>query len=253
MKAGKKMDALFFILICLGTLSGFIGTLAGGGGLITLPAMMLIGVPIQMGIATNKFATAFGALTSVSYLFKSKTLEIKTILLNLFLGIFGGVCGALVTTSISEKTMNVIAMILLAFALFVTLRSKKWVSQVEGVSDSASFKSNIILFFIGLYDGGFGPGSTTFGIIHFMGRNFNYVKAVQLTRVVILGSCVGAFIVFYQTGFVEWHYAIGMAIGSAIGSQLGMAALPHVPLKVAKSLLLTILFLLIGQLVFKMV
>ncbi|WP_108670656.1 sulfite exporter TauE/SafE family protein [Peribacillus acanthi] len=247
------MDTIIFILIGLGTLSGFIGTLAGGGGLITLPAMLLMGVPIQMGIATNKFATAFGALTSVSYLFKSKTLDIQTIILNLFLGVLGGVCGALITTSISEKTMNVIAMILLAFALFVTLKSKKWVSQVEAISNSTSLKSKIILFFISLYDGGFGPGSTTFGIIHFMGRNFNYVKAVQLTRVVILGSCVGAFIVFYQTGFVEWHYAIGMAIGSAIGSQLGMAALPHIPLKVAKSLLITILCLLIGQLMFKMV
>jgi uncharacterized protein len=67
-----------------------------------------------------------------------------------------------------------------------------------------------------------------------MNGNNTYMKAIQLTRVLIPGSCLGAFIVFYQTGFVQWHYAIAMAISSAVGSQIGLLALPKVPLEFAK-------------------
>lgn len=249
----STLDTLFFTLMGIGMISSFVGTLAGGAGLITLPAMMLVGVPIHIGIATNKFSSGIAALTSVSYLLKNKYLDGKTICINVSVALLGGVCGALITASMSEKSMNVIALILLVFALMVTLRSKKWVSSVEGSSNNTSIASRIIPFFIAAYDGGFGPGSSTFGIIHYISQNHTYMKAVHLTRALILGSCLGAFVVFYQTGFVQWHNAIAMAIGSAIGSQIGLLALPRIPFRYAKSLLITIIFLLIGQVLYKFI
>ncbi|WP_449621077.1 sulfite exporter TauE/SafE family protein [Robertmurraya sp. Marseille-Q9965] len=246
------MDSLFFILLAIGIVSAFIGTLAGGGGLITLPAMMLVGVPIQMGIAANKFSSGIAALTSVFYLLKNRHLTIKLIIINFCVAISGGIIGALITTHISEQTMNILAFIILIFALFITLKNKDWVSSTEGIVKENTLKSKYNPFLIAAYDGGFGPGSSTFGIIHYFNQKHTYIKAVQLTRVLILGSCCRAFIIFYSTGFVQWKYAIAMAIGSAVGSQIGLLALPRVPLKIAKSLLITILFLLIGQVVFKL-
>lgn len=249
------MDTIFFILLAIGIFSSFVGTLAGGGGLITLPAMMLIGIPIQVGIATNKFSSGIAAFTSVSYLLKNKHLTAKMIAINVLIAFLGGICGALITSSLSEKTMNLIALVLLAFALFVTFKNNNWVSTVEvkPIQSSNSLSSRIISFFIAVYDGGFGPGSSTFAIIHYMEKSNTYVKSVQLTRVLILGSAIGAFIVFYLTGFVQWHYAIALAIGSTLGSQIGLIALPHIPLKLAKSLLITIILLLIGEMVYKIV
>ncbi|WP_416826613.1 sulfite exporter TauE/SafE family protein [Ectobacillus polymachus] len=243
------MDTLFFTLLGIGIVSAFIGTLAGGGGLITLPAMMLVGVPIQIGIATNKFSSGVAALTSIFYLLKNKQLRMKTIIVNVCIAFTGGICGALITSHITEQTMNIVALILLIFAFIVTLKNKQWVSSALGQAKTSTIVSNAVPFFIAAYDGGFGPGSSTFGILHYMNQKNTYMKAVQLTRVLIFGSCCGAFIVFYQTGFVQWNYAIAMAVGSAIGSQIGLLALPRVPLRVAKSLLITIIFLLIGQVV----
>lgn len=245
------MNTLFFALLAIGSVSAFIGTLAGGGGLITLPAMMLVGVPIQIGIATNKFSSGIAALTSISYLLKNKHLGLKIIIMNICIAFAGGICGALITSRIKEQTMNVMALILLILALIITLKNKQWASAVEEKAKVTRIVDKIMLFFIAAYDGGFGPGSSTFGILHYLNQRNTYIKAVQLTRVLIFGSCCGAFIVFYQTGFVQWNYAIAMAIGSAIGSQIGLMALPRVPLKVAKFLLISILFLLIGQVVFK--
>jgi uncharacterized protein len=249
------LDTIFFILLAIGIFSSFVGTLAGGGGLITLPAMMLIGIPIQIGIATNKFSSGIAALTSVSYLLKNKHLTAKMIAINVLIAFLGGICGALITSSLSEKTMNMIALLLLAFALFITFKNNNWVTTVDknSIQDSNSLSSRIISFFIAVYDGGFGPGSSTFGIIHYMEKGHTYVKSVQLTRVLILGSAIGAFIVFYLTGFVQWQYAIALAIGSTLGSQIGLIALPHIPLKLAKSLLITIILLLIGEMVYKIV
>lgn len=171
--------------------------------------------------------------------------------MNVCIAFAGGISGTLITSHITEQTMNIIALILLIFALLITLKNKQWVSSAEGKSKDIRIVHNVMPFFIAAYDGGFGPGSSTFGILHYMNQKNSYIKAVQLTRVLIFGSCSGAFIVFYQTGFVQWNYAIAMAIGSAIGSQIGLIALPRIPLKVAKSLLVTIIFLLIAQVVFK--
>jgi uncharacterized protein len=247
------LDTIFWILLAIGIFSSFVGTLAGGGGLITLPAMMLIGIPIQVGIATNKFSSGIAALTSVTYLLRNKHLSVKNILINVLVAFCGGICGAIITASLTERTMNFIALILLAFALFITFKNNNWVSTVntKAIDRTNSIASRIITFFIAVYDGGFGPGSSTFGIIHFMENNNTYVKSVQLTRVLILGSAAGAFIIFYITGYVQWTYAIALAIGSTIGSQIGLVALPHIPLKVAKTLLISIIVLLIGEMVLK--
>ena len=244
---------MFFLLVFLGIFSSFIGTLAGGGGLITLPAMMLFGIPIHNGIATNKFSSGIAALTSVTYLLRNRQIKLKVMILYVTIAFLGGVSGALITTRISDKNMNVIALILLFMAFVIMIKNKKWISKKEENIDLDHKTSFVIPYFVALYDGGFGPGSSTFGILLFLGKTQSYLKAVQLTRVLILGSCFGAFLVFYQTGFIQWHYAIAMAIGSAIGSQIGLIALPHIPLKVARNLLIMILVLLMGEVLFNIV
>jgi uncharacterized membrane protein YfcA len=241
----------FLLLVGLGMISAFIGTLAGGGGIITLPAMMLVGIPIQVGIATNKFSSGVASFTSVIYLLKNKIFTIKGLIAIILSAFVGGIIGAIVTTSVSEQTMNITALLLLVFALLVTMRNKKWVAEAKEAAAKSTPLSKIIPFLIAIYDGGFGPGSSTFGIIHFMREQYSYVKSAQLSRVLNFGSCAGAFIIFYQTGYVDWHYAIALAIGSALGTQMGLVALPKIPLKMARTLLITIIFMLIGQVVVK--
>lgn len=107
--------------------------------------------------------------------------------------------------------------------------------------------STILSLLIGVYDGGFGPGSTTFSILYFLKSGYTYVKATQMSRVFNFGSCLGAFFVFYQSGFMQWEYAIALATGSIIGTQLALRIVAKIPLKFAKWLLIGILIVLIGQ------
>lgn len=249
---GLFYTKLSMTLVGIGIIAAFIGTLAGGGGLITIPAMMLVGIPIQTSIATNKFSSGIAALSSIFYLLYHQELRLTSILKYVAVAIVGGICGALLTVSMSEKTMNIIACTLLIFALFVTLKNKEWTVT----SEENDTKHNNRLwqpFLIAAYDGGFGPGSSTFSILHYLRYHYSYIKAVQLTRVLIFGSCSGAFLVFYQTGFIQWHYAIAMAVGSIIGSQLGLLVLPKIPIKAAKILLIVIISLLLIQVAIKII
>jgi len=249
---GLFYTKLSMTLVCIGIFAAFIGTLAGGGGLITIPAMMLVGIPIQTSIATNKFSSGIAALSSIFYLLYHEELRLASIIKYVAVAIAGGICGALLTVSMSEKAMNIIACTLLIFALFVTLKNKEWTVT----SEENDTKHNNRLwqpFLIAAYDGGFGPGSSTFSILHYLRYHYSYIKAVQLTRVLIFGSCSGAFLVFYQTGFIQWEYAIAMAVGSIIGSQLGLLVLPKIPIKAAKILLIVIISLLLIQVTIKII
>lgn len=251
----SPLNHQLMILFFIGIVSSFVGTLAGGAGLITIPAMMLTGISIQTSIAINKFSSGIAAFSSVFYLIHMKQLRIKTIIQNLFVAFLGGVGGALITTHLSEKTMNTIAFILLFLALMVTIKNKGWIEAAQGGQNETVKNrwTSLILFSIAAYDGGFGPGSSTLSILYYMKNQQTYLKAVQLTRVLIFGSCTGAFIIFYQTGFLQWPYAIVMAFGSIIGSQIGLFVVPKVPLKLARSLLITIMCFLITQMVYKII
>lgn len=225
----------------IGIISSFLGTLVGGGALITLPALLLLGVPVHASIASNKLSAGLGALSGVSYVWRTKQLAPKDIFTYLALALAGGIAGAAVTSSIDEAAMQVAAIVLLLGALIVTFMNRHlWAAEQTDEPAPPSWKSRLAIVLIALYDGGFGPGSTTFGILHFMRSRWSYAKAAQMTRVVILGSNIGGFLVFYGAGYIDWAFALSLGAGSMIGSQLGMRALPKVPLKLARAMLTTV-------------
>jgi hypothetical protein len=237
-------------VLLVGVISSFIGTLVGGGALISLPTLMLLGIPVQVSIASNKLASVMGAFTSVTYLWKGKLLPMASILSYIGVALIGGVTGGLITASVDEPTMKKVAVGLMVFALLFTIFSRNGWKGNEDTPPKTSFpplKSVLWSYLIALYDGGFGPGSTTFGILHFIQSGRAYAKAVQLTRVLIFGSNLGGFLVFFSKGFVDWNFAIPLGVGCMIGSQLGLLALPRVPLKVARNLIMVVMVVLIGQ------
>lgn len=246
-----ELQLELIILAFIGIFASILGTIVGGAGLVTLPAMMLFGIPVHTGIATNKFSTAIGSITSVFYLLRKGDITLREVSVYLISSLLGGLSGALITTRIPEDTMNGLALILLIFVFFLSLKNKNWTTTTSTSQVQKNWKTYTLPYFIGVYDGSFGPGATTFGIIHYLKQNLSYIKAVQYARALILGSSVGAFLVFVQTSYFDWRYAIAMAIGSMIGSQIGVYLLPCIPLRLAKFLLTSILLIIIAEVTMK--
>lgn len=88
-----QMPNQFLLITIIGIIASFIGTLAGGAALITLPVMMLMGIPVQTSIATNKFSSGLVAFSSVMYLLRHKSLSMKMVLLHVLIAFTGDYAG----------------------------------------------------------------------------------------------------------------------------------------------------------------
>lgn len=247
------MDSLILLFI-LGIGAAVVGTLAGGGGIITLPMMIFLGIPIQTGIATNKFASGLGSFSSLIYTLKKKDFNYSLIFQFIFVSFIGGGLGAFITSMLDEKVMNTVALILLSGSLWLTFVSQKWKKDSKDTSEiqQQTILDKSILTGIGVYDGGFGPGSSTFAILFFIKKGFTYINAVQLARVLNFGSCLSAFVIFYMTGHFQWEIALTMATASIIGNQVGLRFAEYIPMKLARILLMTVSILLIVQVSLKL-
>ncbi|MEB2301116.1 sulfite exporter TauE/SafE family protein [Lysinibacillus xylanilyticus] len=237
-----------FILFTIGLLASVIGVLFGAAGFILLPTMLLIGIPIHTTVAVNKFATGISALSNVvSFVIKGH-LSLKKFTSLMMIASFGGVFGAFIATRLSEQIMNIVACIFLIFSFFVVLCSNKF--MVKDTKETEEQPINkLIPFAISIYDGGFGPGSALMNVTYHLKKQYTYIKAVELTRIITFSSCTGAFLFYYFTGIVNWGIAIPVSIGSIVGSFLGLKIIPYIKIKWIQILLPIVFFLLIIQVV----
>lgn len=237
-----------FILFTIGLLAAIIGVLFGAAGFILMPSLLLVGIPIHTTVAVNKFATGISALSNVVSFVITGRLSFKKYFSFMIVSCLGGVLGALFAILLSERIMNVVACISLIFAFMMVLRSNKWI--VKDVKETEEQRINkLVPFAISMYDGGFGPGSALMNITYFLKKQHNYLKAVELTRMISLSSCTGAFLFYYFTGIVNWGIAIPVSLGSIAGSFLGLKIIPHIQTKWIQIILPIIFLFLIVQVV----
>lgn len=253
------MDALFaywlsfdgLMLLAIGIIASMVGSMFGAAGLVTLPAMLLVGIPIHTTVAVNKFATGISAFTNVLTFLLKKQITFKSIFPLILTAIAGGVLGAFLATRLTEQLMNIIACGLLIFALIIVITSKQFI--LNGAKHNNPQPTSLIApFIISIYDGGFGPGSASMSITYYLKKQHLYLKAVEYSRIIIFSSCFGAFWFYLWLGLMDWGVAIPIAIGSIIGSHLGLKLLPLMKMKWLQVILPIIFALLILQIIIEL-
>jgi uncharacterized protein len=234
---------LFFI----GLVANVLGTLAGGGGLISLPAMLLMGIPVHSAIGANKVSNTVSSLSSFIVIYKYKEVTVKEAFIIVPLCLGGGISGGLIASFLNENTMIVIAVVLLSFALVTSFLGS---SDFDGnQSLKVSKKSGISLFGIGLYDGVFGPGSGTLMMYVLSHLGISYIRAVGLARIAIFSSCFGAALTYIATGKIMWAVTIALLLGSVSGAQIGVRLARKLKKEYVKPLLRTVTIALLIQIV----
>ncbi|MGY3715028.1 sulfite exporter TauE/SafE family protein [Sutcliffiella cohnii] len=223
------MDSILWLLF-IGFIATFIGTLGGGGGLISLPAMLSLGVPIHAAIAANKFSNTFSSLSSFYTLWKKKEVDFPLAFSLVPFTVAGGITGAFLASQLQEKTLLTIALVLLIFSTFLNLLKeyiKKWRNRKKNL-----FRS--YYFFIGAFDGFFGPGQAILLMHSFLTAGYSYVTSIGLARFQTFASCIVSFSVYAYLGFFQPVLGILLAIGSFCGAQLAVKLAPtlsHLPWK----------------------
>lgn len=235
----------YIILFLIGICGTTLGTLAGGGGLVSLPAMLIIGLPVHSAIGANKVSNTVSSFSSFYHLYKRKEISLKESFWIIPVSIGGGITGGFIASKLSGDHMFIIAIILLIFAFITSFIGK---GQFTGEKTLKINKISVPgLYGIGIYDGLFGPGQGTLMLYLFGYMNIAYIRAVGYVRLATFSSCFGAAITYIATGKIIWPLTLVLLLGSLTGAQIGVRIAQRLKPKHVKPILRIVTVALIIQ------
>lgn len=205
-------------------LGGFIDAISGGGGLLTIPALLISGIPAHIALGTNKVSAFMGTSIALINFARSGLVLWRIVFYGIIFAIIGSWVGSLLALRIDQSILAKIIIILLPIGMVANfLPSKKNKSEDLPLS-GWKFWLNLILvcFSTGCYDGFFGPGTGTFFILGFHWvLGMDLLKASATTKALNLATNFGAGVNFIINGAVYWHLGLIMAVFLMIGNWAG--------------------------------
>jgi len=212
---------IILLLFSVAFVAGFVDTIAGGGGLLTIPALLYAGVPPAIALATNKLQGTFGSFTSSLYFIRKKMVNLQEMKLMIILSLVGSILGGILVLSLEPTILKKIIPILLIFMGLYFLLSPNVGSIDKEQRISLIAFSFIIAFTIGFYDGFLGPGTGSFFAVAFVGLlGYNLTKATANAKVLNFTSNIAALSFFILFGKIYWAIGLVMAIGQILGAFL---------------------------------
>jgi len=202
--------------------AGFLDAIAGGGGLLTLPALLVAGVEPVAALATNKLQASCASVSATVSFARKGMLAWRPALPMAAGSFLAGGAGALVAALLPSGTLEkVIPPLLIGVAIyFACVRTPDKAERPPRCS--ALLFGAAVVPAIGFYDGVFGPGTGSFFLVAyvlFMGQSL--MRALSNSKLMNASCNVGSLVVFSMTGKIIWPLALVMAIGAIVGAQLG--------------------------------
>lgn len=217
--------ALFFF----GFIGAFINSIVGGGGLITLPALLFVGLPPATAIATNKLAASLGNFTSMMTFLQAGKIDVKMLGPIVPFVFIGSMLGAFTVHQIDSEILRPLVLILLIAVLIYTLIKKDFGKVGEGGKAMGKKKlvGLLLLIILGFYDGFFGPGTGSFMIFVLLFMGFNFIDASGSSKLLNFTSNLAALIMFLFLGAVNFTYGLimgaAMILGAYVGSKIALS------------------------------
>jgi uncharacterized membrane protein YfcA len=229
--------------------------IAGGGGLISLPAYCLAGLPAHVCLGCNKFSSCSGTLFSAGRFLRSGNIHFKSASVAAAAALIGSFLGARLALFLNDHALRVAMLILLpAAAAFLFLRGRKGTDENTFSRLSprrAVFLSAAVGFTIGAYDGFFGPGSGTLLILAFTAvLGFDLKTACGNTKAVNLASNLAALVTFLAAGTIQYRLAVPAAACSIAGHWIGSGLAIKKGAAFIRPVMLIVLVCLFSKLVF---
>ena len=210
------------LLVLVALVAGMIDAIAGGGGLLALPALLFTGLPPTAALATNKLQGSFGTLTAMLNFRHKGQFRFRKMILPITLTFAGSVTGTELVKQLGNEALSgLLPLLLMGFSLYFLFspRIRDEDAQprmsVLGFAFSAGFA-------IGFYDGFFGPGTGSFFAMAFVSLlGFNLRKATAQAKVLNFTSNIASLLFFASNGLVVWSIGLSMGLGQIVGGYLG--------------------------------
>ena len=216
------MDPVVIVLLSVtALLAGTVDAIAGGGGLITLPALLMAGLPPHLALGTNKGQSVWGSAAALVAFWRANKVDRRQALYAFPLGLVGSLLGAELVLLISKDQLRPVVIAMLIGAA-VLLLIKKPSRDEDAPTRRGAVIAGVLAFVIGAYDGFFGPGTGTFLIVGFVALcGKSMVTATADAKVVNFASNLAAVFAFSREGSVLWALSLPMAVGQLCGGVIG--------------------------------
>jgi uncharacterized protein len=213
---------LFPVLFLTGAVAGLIDTIAGGGGLITIPVLLGIGLPPQFALGTNKLQATFGSASAMAHFVRAGTVDVRKALAGVIWTAVGAVLGAYTVQQIDPGFLKrCIPYLLLLILCYTIFTPKLGQEEVHPRLPQGVFYALFGLL-LGFYDGFLGPGTGSFWVIALMlGLGFDMRKGTGHTKLFNFVSNIVSLVVFIAGGHVLLWGGLVMGAGQAVGARMG--------------------------------
>ncbi|MDQ6656457.1 MAG: TSUP family transporter [Verrucomicrobiota bacterium] len=215
-----------FLLCGFSLIAGFVDAAVGGGGLIQLPAALILlpGLPVPTILGTNKFASVFGTSFAVQRYARHVTMDWSTVLPAAVAAFICAFLGSRVVTLLDPTVLRPLVLVLLiAVAIYVfAVKDLGLIHRPKHARHKARWLGIAVGSVLGFYDGFFGPGMGSFLIFAFVGLfGFDFLAASASAKAVNWSTNLAALIYFAATGHILFRIGAAMAVCNVLGSIFG--------------------------------
>jgi len=213
---------LLGVLFLVALLAGFIDSIAGGGGLLTVPALLAAGLSPAQALATNKLQSVGGSFSASLYFIRRKAVDLREQKLNIALTFLGSICGALLVQHVKGDVLRqLLPLLVIAIGLYFLLMPRIGEEDRHRRLHGLPF-ALVAGGCVGFYDGFFGPGAGSFYALAFVTLcGYNLAKSTAHAKVLNFTSNLGGLLLFMLGGKVVWGVGVVMLAGQVCGARLG--------------------------------
>lgn len=243
------------ILFSLLFFAGLVDSVAGGGGIISLPAYMFIGLPAHVAMGCNKFSASMGTLLAMARFWKNRALDLKIGAISACGSFIAAYIGSSVALIIDEDLLKKIFVIVLPFVAVIILNKRQFGDEnfaylIE--EKKAYLLALLIGLLIGFYDGLIGPGTGTFAIIAYCAiMRYDLKTASGNAKVLNTASGLASVIRFIISGKIVYAIAIPAAFFSITGSYIGAGLAIRKGSRFIKPMMILVITLLFSKMLFQ--
>ncbi|MBP3040930.1 TSUP family transporter [Bacillaceae bacterium Marseille-Q3522] len=230
-------------LFIVAVLAGWIDTIAGGGGMLTIPALLIAGIPPSVTIATNKLQGSCGTLMATVIFIKKKEISFKDMRLPILMTFLGSVLGGWLVSQIqAEYLVMILPFMLITIGLYF-LFSPNISNEDRQMKISMVLFSLIAAPLLGFYDGFFGPGTGSLMALAFILLcGYSAPRATANAKILNFTSNLAALLYFIFFGQINWAVGFVMMLGQFIGSFFGARMVINKGASLIRPIVITVCF-----------
>lgn len=243
-----ELTLSMFLIVCpFAFLAGFVDSIGGGGGLISLPAYVIAGLPAHLAVYTNKLSACLGTIVATARYCKNNYIDKNLALIGVITAAFGGIIGGKCALMVDEFVFKVLLLVLLPLiAMYVLLKKDLEPKNVDQISHKKQYIIvSIATFVLGMYVGFYGPGSGTFLILVYTAlAKMNILKAEGNAKIANMTADICSLCLFLFNGVVLIPLGLTAAAFSIAGNYIGAGVAMKNGNKVIRIVILSVLALL---------